>query len=431
MARKALRKIAPPRRAPVPVARGRGWRLATALLLPVALLALAGCGPAQAASRPASPASKRRPKPIPAPAQRRPDLYVNTPFEPGRLFPWPGFPATVYLNDNAWIAGLHWSITRSGQAVATGTYFSDLCPQGGANCPTPQGTETLRASDPETCTVTTASGKATAYLYNLVDSSSGDAASETPIQGPACPPALPSSSAGASPSTENGSISWPPLVSQAMAYIQPRSAALEEAPSQLPTSSLPANSADASTTASSYTVSLYRCPAPLPLNDPGVGNGSCGDLADVYGAFSGQTYPDPAIAGAAVASVLGSASPACPTATTTKIPLSPGGPEATLYTIGQEGCKATWALGGWTYVLTGDLSGESGSSWEAVASLIASYTASNPLPGSTGVLSCDIAPDGVHTSLFWAAGSSVYSAGVYHGSLPAIGLAEAMLPYPD
>ncbi len=403
--------------------------MSAALLPPAALLFLAGCGaaPSRPATKPAPQASKRQPKP--APARRTPDLYINTPFEPGRLFSWPSFPATVFLNDNTWVAGLHWTINRSGQAVATGTNFSDLCPQGGANCPTPQGTETLRASNPETCTVTTAGGSAKAYLYNLVDSLSGESGRGTPIQGPACLAAPPAQSAGGSSSTGSGSTAWPPLVSQAMAYIEPRTAAVAEAPSQLPASSLMANSADAAAIDSSYAVSLYHCPSPLPLNDPGVGNGSCGDLADVYGAFSGKTFPDPAVAAAAQASTLNSASPECPGASQSKVQLSPGGPSATLYEVDGQGCMATWTHGGWTFILAGDLYSGSGTIWKAVASQIANYTTTNPLPGDDGLLSCDIAPDGVHTSLYWTTGPSLYGASAYHGSIPAIELAESMLPY--
>ncbi len=433
MARKALHDSLFPQAAPALIPGGRARRVVAALLLPTTFLSLASCGTAQArtAKKPVIHVSKQRRTPAPAPVRRHPDLYINTPFEPGRIFRWPSFPTTVYLNDNSWITGLHWTTNKEGQAVAAGTYFSDLCPQGGSNCPSPQGTETLVASDPETCTVTTGGGSITAYLYNLVDSLSGTPEKEALVQAPACHPGLPTSSTGTSSATGTGSIAWPPLISQAMTYIRARSNTPEEAPSQLPTSSAMANSADASATASSYAVSLYGCPSPLPLNGPGIGNGSCGDLADVYGTFSGQTYPDPAIANSAVGSILTNAAPTCPNAVTSKIPLSPTGPAATLYSVGQEGCKATWALAGWSYVITGAFSSASGSSWEAVASQIASYTAANPLPGSTGVLSADIAPDGVHTSLFWSIGSGVFSATAYHGALPAMQLAEAMLPYPD
>jgi hypothetical protein len=37
-----------------------------------------------------------------------------------------------------------------------------------------------------------------------------------------------------------------------------------------------------------YDVQLYRCRRPLPLNSVGIGRGTCGGLAALYGGFGGR-----------------------------------------------------------------------------------------------------------------------------------------------
>ncbi|GEM_PF-2552984 len=242
--------------------------------------------------------------------------------------------------------------------------------------------------------------------------------------------APPSSLAGAAqapPTTTH----WPKVVQEAMAYVRPRAHVPLEAPRWLPSAGGVPNSAQAYA-GQYYGVALYRCPAPLPVNSPGVGTGRCGAMASYYGYFQGHRYPTARTAVSALPNASASLAGCTRTARAT---LSPG-VVAEVHSGGTGGgdCAVTWSHRGWQFQLTGDLGNGQGSGraapWHQVAASILGYLAHHALPPGPGVLQCDMAGDGLHTGLYWVEGSDLYVASAYHSALAAISLAEAMAPYP-
>jgi hypothetical protein len=231
------------------------------------------------------------------------------------------------------------------------------------------------------------------------------------------------------------SVSWPVVISTAMRYARTRTAVPLMAPARLPAAeaALVPNSAQVAAGSSHYSVSLYVCAAALPVNNPGIGSGTCGSIAAIYGGFGGNAYRS---AAAAVASLPGPSAgdrAGCPSATRVTLP---AGIVATVYTdpATHANCEAVWREGGWRFELTGDLNGGTGGDgtepWAAVAAGIISYLTGHHLPRTDGFFESDIAGDGLHTSLSWALGRDVYNVGTYHGTAPAISLAIALTPYP-
>jgi hypothetical protein len=85
------------------------------------------------------------------------------------------------------------------------------------------------------------------------------------------------------------SVSWPVVISKAMSYARTRTAVPLVAPARLAAAGPVPNSAQVYA-GSYYAVALYGCPAALPVNNPGIGIGTCGDMADYYGYFQGNAY---------------------------------------------------------------------------------------------------------------------------------------------
>ncbi len=229
--------------------------------------------------------------------------------------------------------------------------------------------------------------------------------------------------------------SWPGVVVGAMAYVKARTASALEAPRTLPGMAVGGpNSARATANRGSYEVMLYACQTPMPVNNPGIGKGVCGDMAAIYGGFGGRRYRSAALARSGLAATSDSVSLAqarrdCTTVRRARIlPRL----EVTLYSGRYGNCLALWHEKEWTFGLVGDLQGGIGGDptepWRAVARAIVSYLGSHLLPGTEGVFSCDIAGDGLHTSLDWVRRNEIYSASTYHGY--GIDLAIAMAPYP-
>ncbi|HTV12578.1 MAG TPA: hypothetical protein VME20_12040 [Acidimicrobiales bacterium] len=223
--------------------------------------------------------------------------------------------------------------------------------------------------------------------------------------------------------------SWPAVVDEAMNYLQRRTRVPLEAPRALPGAGPVPSSAQASASRSEYSVALYGCPSALPVNNPGIGTGVCGTMADYYGYFRGNAYAD--VAGALGALRL--PAPTCPDKAA--VPLA-AGVVATLYSgPSPEGnCEAVWHEGHWSFALTGDLDGgtrgDATVPWHQVANEVISYLRGRSLPGAQGYMESDIAGDGLHTGAYWQLGRDVYVASTYHGALAALALAKAMAPYP-
>jgi hypothetical protein len=157
-------------------------------------------------------------------------------------------------------------------------------------------------------------------------------------------------------------------------------------------------------------------------------------MANVYGEFGGSAFPNPAAAARYVLAQVPAPPPAC--LKQTRVELQ-SGLAATVFSAsaGGQACLASWHEGDWTMAVEGDLGpalpsgGTMG--WMAVARAVVSYLDQNLLPPTEGSFVCDLAPDGLHTSLAWAAGSTVYTAGVYHGAVPAAAMAVSMRPFPS
>jgi hypothetical protein len=234
-------------------------------------------------------------------------------------------------------------------------------------------------------------------------------------------------------SIARASVSWPAVISEAVSYARTRTAVPLMAPARLPAAGPAPNSALVHAGGSYYSVALYACAAALPVNNPGIGSGTCSAMASIYGAFGGNTYRSAAAAVASLPEPSAADRAGCPDATRVTLP---AGIVATLYTdpAAHRNCEAIWREGAWRFELTGDLNGGTGGDgtepWPGVAAGIISYLASHHLPRTPGFLESDIAGDGLHTGLYWALGRDVYSASTYHGATPAISLAIAMTRYP-
>ncbi len=237
-------------------------------------------------------------------------------------------------------------------------------------------------------------------------------------------------SAGTTSTSLVPNASWPLPVREAMAYVAPLTSMSLEAPRSLPNAgTAPPNSATGRA-GDYYFVSLYSCPSPQPFNNPGVGTGACGSMANIYGSFSGHAYSSTA---AALAS-LPSASPpgGCPV--TSRVTLQ-AGVVATLYSGPQGGnCEVVWHEGEWSFTLEGaltsDSNGNSGGSWSTIAHQIVTYLDQYLLPETHGSFTCDIAPDGLHSTANWVVGDDVYGASTYHGAVSTLALTIAMAAYP-
>ena len=120
--------------------RARCGRVSTAVRWALAglVLALAPAAPPGAAF-----ASK-------VPAQ--PALYVVTGGQEG-LYAWPKFPATIRLNSDTYLAGLHWARTSVALVVATGTLRQSTCEKSCASGPWVSTPVRLDASAPANCPV--------------------------------------------------------------------------------------------------------------------------------------------------------------------------------------------------------------------------------------------------------------------------------------
>lgn len=222
---------------------------------------------------------------------------------------------------------------------------------------------------------------------------------------------------------------WPAVVGEALAYARPRTSVPLEAPEVWPEAGAVPNSAKVRAIPGEYSVTLYHCPSPLGVNHPGIGVGTCGDMASYYGYFGGQAYVSPSAARASLS--LGT--PTCPHKALVKLA---AGQVATVYSgpSPQGDCEATWQEGHWSFVLSGDLSGGTQGNatvpWRQVASEVVSYLRGRSLSGAYGHLSSDIAADGLHTVARWQVGRYVYTANTYHGAIPALALVMSMSPYP-
>lgn len=420
------------------------WSPLAALVLAVALLA--GCSgssptatpgaqtssPAASGSQPASttppstgssstPASGGTPTSPPA----GPFLYLRTAAGSGRAYPPGGYPSTIALGPHEEAVRLAWSGVGGPLAVATGMAETQGCsPSCAAGAVTRTPIEVL-ASVPERCAVSVAAtGEATGALETL------EVYGVVEFFEPAHPASPTVDAACGARSTRPD---WLPVVAAAMAAVgTPPLPAL--APVGFSIEESAPNSATVARTSQGYEVSLFVCPTPLPVNSPGVGSSACGAMANVYGSFGGTAYPSATAAAAALPAA--SAAPSGCGATSTA-QASGGGISvvATLWRSPSTGiCQVNWQRGAWTFVLVGDLGGGSAGNplepWTAVASSILAQLARAPLPGGPGVVSVDVAPDGIHTTCSFVLGPDLYTGSADHQATEALALTATLLPYP-
>jgi len=243
------------------------------------------------------------------------------------------------------------------------------------------------------------------------------------------------------PSAALVAATQPTALVVAMAYVGSRTHVPLEAPRSLPpeqwrtTATGPwltaPDTAQVSATARSYSVSLFNCPHPLPLNDRGFEQ-ACGFIEAIYGGFGGTTYPSSASALLALASKAQTDRHRPSGCKQTRRVLLRGGVQAEVYEYGPSGgnCLAYWDEGGWEFVFSGDLNGNTGwGAWPATADQLLSYLSRHQLPAVHGELDCEIAGDGLPTNLIWADGHETYTAGMYHSAFGAIDMADAMAAY--
>ncbi len=242
------------------------------------------------------------------------------------------------------------------------------------------------------------------------------------------PTPQPSPRASPSPSARN----WPQPVGQAMAVVTATTRIPLEAPLELPLAETTPNSARVVAQANSYQVELYHCLVALPVNDPAVGSGSCGSMANIYGDFGGTGYATGTAARTAVLAT--NIPPGSRCQERSLAYLQPGLPATVFSAPGSGPCLVTWREGDWTITLEGDLgvsaAPDAGSAWPQVAQSVVGYLDHHLLPPDVGSFVLDLAPDGLHSSLAWAAGDVVYSVGVLHGAVPAAEMAVTMMPFP-
>jgi hypothetical protein len=226
-----------------------------------------------------------------------------------------------------------------------------------------------------------------------------------------------------------------------MEYVAPRSQVPLEAPNPLPAElwslgngavQTAPNTARAEAQARSYDVSLYNCPEAFSLDSPRFERGCGSFIVAIYGSFGGNSYASPASALSALSRDQAAAERRPPGCAGTKHVRLLGGVEAEVYTWPTgANCLAHWDERGWEFVLTGFFASRNGwGAWPTTADQLIGYLAKHGLPAARGVLYCDIAGDGLPTTLIWADGGQTYSTSMYHSALGAIEMAEAMTPYP-
>jgi len=389
-------------------------------------------GPPTSASPPTStqPASAGSPSTtspgatsVPAPGG--PSLYVRTAAGTGRAYPPGHYPSTIALGPHEEAVLLAWSGVGGPLAVATGVAETQSCsPSCGAGAVTTTPIEVL-ASVPEDCEVSLAGTQGGAGSLETID-----VYGVVELFEPARPAAATSYAACEAPS---GLPGWLPVVAAAMADVGTPPLPLL-APMGFSVEASAPNSATVARSPRGYEVSLFTCPAPLPVNSPGIGSGTCGAMDDVYGGFGGTAYPSAAAAAAALPTA--PVAPAGCSATSTAE--ASGGGLTVLATLWQSPsakiCQVSWRSGAWTFVLEGDLGeGNAGNgtvAWTDVAASMLSQLARAPLPGEPGVVSADVAPDGIHTTCSFVLGTDLYTASAFHQATEALALTGTLLPYP-
>ena len=121
-----------------------------------------------------------------------PDIYIATAFTVG-LYTYPGFPATIGIDNHDYISGISWKSVSADTAEATGTLTADNCTPDCASGKYVSYPVKLIASTPRQCLVGTQLAPPAAvheYIFSEID-----------IAGQA--PAIPASLAGPKPLSPN------------------------------------------------------------------------------------------------------------------------------------------------------------------------------------------------------------------------------------
>ena len=219
------------------------------------------------------------------------------------------------------------------------------------------------------------------------------------------------------PQTPASSVQWPSLVRQALSVAAKQTAVSLMGPTDLPRG----NSATITVKPDAYAVTVYQCPTPQPLNSPSIGSGLCGAMASFAEGFGGTRYASPSAIHRALA---------YQTPPQTPVPMTlPGHLTANRWRRqGQTGTGSTmaivWREGDWTIVISG------GPPERSTAVMVAHLLQQYLLPPHSGLLTVDVAADGLHTSVQWAVGDTIYFTAATHNPAHAIAIAASMAVYP-
>ena len=180
-------------------------------------------------------------------------------------------------------------------------------------------------------------------------------------------------------------------------------------------------SARATASPTSYRVSLYTCPTPLSLNDPQIGSGPCGGLAQFFGTVTGVGYASISAAERAVRSALHAGPLGCPrTAKTSQRQLQlPGGTTVLERSTRGRACSDSWTEHGWSAELVGGFLLNRGAVQKVVADL-------DRLAVGHGIIVVDAAGDGDHTSISFRKSTVAYKVTSYHEPTVAVAMALSM-----
>lgn len=210
---------------------------------------------------------------------------------------------------------------------------------------------------------------------------------------------------------------WPLSVSQSLDLVTGHTQPALMGPVSLPRG----NSVKVSFSSTQYAVNVFDCPTAEPINSSLIGQGVCGAMASFAEGFGAKLYPTAAAARDALRYQTPPGSP---------VPMNlPGGLTGRRWRIrGQSGPRSTeeivWHEGDWTIVVSG------GSPERSSAMLVAHLLQQYLLPPYPGLLTVDVAGDGLHTSVEWALGSTVYSTSAMHNPAHAVIMASSMKPFP-
>lgn len=182
------------------------------------------------------------------------------------------------------------------------------------------------------------------------------------------------------------------------------------------------NSEQVSFSSPHYTVNVFQCPTAGPVNSSLIGQGMCGAMESFAEGFGATIYPT---AAAARGALTYQTPPGTPVAMSL-----PGGLTGSRWRIhGQKGPTARRRLCGTK--ATGPLWSQAGRPSAVPSAVLVTHLLQHYLlPPHPGLLTVDVAGDGLHTSAQWVLGSTVYFTSAMHSPAQAVTMAASLKPFP-